>query len=104
MNYYDVDNYDGTNSYVNIIAKKLYTNNSMIMIGMNWQELHKFCKNNYPLINPNQMIYSLKVSGKLFKVITNSCMKKSIIWRKDLVIKRTRELDKIDYYYDDESI
>ncbi len=103
MNYYAANNNDGTNNYINIIAKNLYTNNFIIMTGMNWQELHKFCKNNYPKINANQIIYSLKVKFKLFNVITNSYTKK-VIWRKDLIYKRinevNKELDKIDYYYD----
>ena len=48
MNYYAADNKDGTNSYINCLAKELYTNNFMIMIGMSWHDIHRFCQNNFP--------------------------------------------------------
>jgi len=81
-----VDNQDGTNSFVNREARNMFETHQDRMIGMKWDELRQFCIQELPNLNATQVIFSLRVTGNLFRVITTDRQHdKTLIWRKDLI-------------------
>ena len=55
------------------------------MIGMDWNDIFRFCIQELPEINAGQVIFSLRVTGKLFRVILTDDGNKKLVWRRDLM-------------------
>lgn len=83
------DNYNGTNTEVNVAAKEMFIRYESLIVGLNWNDLFKFCMEKLPQYNASQVIFSLRVVGKLFKVQTwgqyGKLDTKQIHWRNDLL-------------------
>ena len=100
------NNENGTNTSVNEAAQELYVRFREFMIGMDWYKLFGFCVKHLPHFNASQVIFSLSVEGKLFKVVSkdqdgNPLQSKMLLWRKDLLdsklLLETRALERCEY-------
>ena len=84
----DADCADGTNSIVNRATQELWVRSKMDMIGLDWNDLRAFLIKNCPQYDASQVLYSMRIQGKLLRVYIDSDGLKEIQWRDDLVRER----------------